>query len=60
VEVRQGDVRSIDLKNRRVEFDRDFVGYDYLVIALGAELAPVAIAGLAACARSEAGSTVCR
>jgi NADPH-dependent 2,4-dienoyl-CoA reductase/sulfur reductase-like enzyme len=48
VEVRQGDVRAIDLTNRRVEFDRDFVGYDYLVVALGAELAPDAMPGLAA------------
>ena len=48
VEVRQGNVRVIDLANRQVKFDEDSVAYDYLVIALGAELAPDAIPGLAA------------
>jgi sulfide:quinone oxidoreductase len=48
VEVRQGNVRVIDLANRQVTFDEDSVAYDYLVIALGAELAPDAIPGLAA------------
>ncbi|OFW08433.1 MAG: hypothetical protein A3H96_21265 [Acidobacteria bacterium RIFCSPLOWO2_02_FULL_67_36] len=48
VEVLQGDIRAIDTANRRVEFDRESLAYDYLVIALGAELAPDAIPGLAA------------
>jgi sulfide:quinone oxidoreductase len=48
VEVLEGDVRAIDLANRRVEMDRESLTYDYLVIALGAELAPDAIPGLAA------------
>lgn len=48
VEVRQGDVRTIDLADRQVRVDEDSVSYDYLVIALGAELAPDAIPGLAA------------
>jgi sulfide:quinone oxidoreductase len=48
VAVRQGDVRAIDLANRRVAFDGDSIAYDYLIVALGAELAPDAIPGLAA------------
>jgi sulfide:quinone oxidoreductase len=48
VEVLVGEVRAIDMANRRVEFDGDALAYDYLVVALGAELAPDAIPGLAA------------
>ena len=48
IEVLEGDVRAIDLANRRVEFDHESLAYDYLVVALGAELAPDAIPGLAA------------
>jgi sulfide:quinone oxidoreductase len=48
VEVLVGEVRAIDVANHRVEFDGDAVAYDYLVVALGAELAPDAIPGLAA------------
>lgn len=48
VDVRQGDIRAIDLANRRVAFDGDSIAYDYLIVALGAELAPDAIPGLAA------------
>jgi sulfide:quinone oxidoreductase len=48
VEVLVGEVRAIDVANRRVEFDGDAVAYDYLVVALGAELAPELIPGLAA------------
>ncbi len=48
VEVLQGDIRSIDVANRRVTLDRESLAYDYLVVALGAELAPDAIPGLAA------------
>jgi sulfide:quinone oxidoreductase len=46
VEVVEGDIRAIDLANHRVELDRDSLAYDYLVVALGAELAPDAIPGL--------------
>ena len=48
VEVLVGEIRAIDVANHRVEFDADAVAYDYLVVALGAELAPDAIPGLAA------------
>ncbi len=48
VEVLERDVRAIDLAQRRVEFDGESLAYDYLVVALGAELAPDAIPGLAA------------
>jgi sulfide:quinone oxidoreductase len=47
VEVIEADVRAIDLANRRVQLDRDAIAYDYLVVALGAELAPDTIPGLA-------------
>jgi sulfide:quinone oxidoreductase len=47
VEVIEGDIRAIDLANRRVQLDRDALAYDYLVVALGAELAPDAMPGLA-------------
>jgi sulfide:quinone oxidoreductase len=52
VEVVQAEVRSIDLASRRVEFNSRQLDYDYLVVALGAELAPEAIPGL-----SEGGHT---
>jgi sulfide:quinone oxidoreductase len=48
VEVLAGEVRAIDLANRRVELERDSLEYDYLVVALGAQLTPDAIPGLAA------------
>jgi sulfide:quinone oxidoreductase len=48
VEVLVGEIRAIDVANHRVEFDGDAVAYDYLVVALGAELAPDSIPGLAA------------
>ena len=47
IEVIEADIRAIDLANRRVQLDRDAIGYDYLVVALGAELAPEMIPGLA-------------
>lgn len=47
VELIEADVRAIDLPNRRVQLDRDVITYDYLVVALGAELAPEKIPGLA-------------
>jgi len=47
VEVVRAEVRSIYLAARRVETDGQALGYDHLVVALGAELAPEAIPGLA-------------
>ncbi len=47
VEVIEANIRAIDLANRRVQLDRDAIAYDYLVVALGAELAPETIPGLA-------------
>jgi sulfide:quinone oxidoreductase len=47
VEVIEAEIRAIDLANRRVHLDRDALAYDYLVVALGAELAPEMIPGLA-------------
>ncbi len=47
VELIQGRVEGIDLVHRRVRLPRETVDYDYLVVALGAELAPARIPGLA-------------
>ena len=47
VEVIYAEARSIDLAGRRVEIAEQTLNYDYLVVALGAELAPEIIAGLA-------------
>ena len=47
VEVMQTEVRAINLAGRSVEAEAETLTYDYLVIALGAELAPYAIPGLA-------------
>ena len=46
VELVQAEARSIDWAGRRVEADGRAIGFDHLVIALGAELAPEAIPGL--------------
>jgi sulfide:quinone oxidoreductase len=48
VELVTAAVTRIDVERRRVDTDGGEVAYDYLVIALGAELAPDAIPGLAA------------
>jgi sulfide:quinone oxidoreductase len=47
IEVIEANIRGINLADRRVHLDRDTVAFDYLVVALGAELAPEAIPGLA-------------
>ena len=47
VEVVEAEVRGIDLAGRRIETSREPLAYDYLVVALGAELAPELIPGLA-------------
>ncbi|HLC02235.1 MAG TPA: FAD/NAD(P)-binding oxidoreductase [Anaerolineales bacterium] len=46
VEVILAEVQALDLANRRVETSAQTLTYDYLVLALGAELAPEAIPGL--------------
>lgn len=45
VELVQSEIKSIDPQNQRVRTDTAELGYDYLVIALGAELAPETIPG---------------
>jgi sulfide:quinone oxidoreductase len=52
IEVVQAEVRGIDLGTRRVETSAQALTYDYLVVALGAELAPEAIPGLAEAAHT--------
>lgn len=47
VEVVEAEARAIDLARRRIETTAQALDYDYLVVALGAELAPGAIPGLA-------------
>jgi sulfide:quinone oxidoreductase len=47
VEVIQAEVRDIDLSRRFVQADTRRLTYDYLIISLGAELAPEVIPGLA-------------
>jgi len=47
VEVILAEVQAIDLTNRRVQTSMQTVGYDYLIVSLGAELAPEMIPGLA-------------
>ena len=47
VEVIVAEAQAIDLANRRVQTSVQSVNYDYLIIALGADLAPEAIPGLA-------------
>lgn len=47
VEVIQAGVTGVDAEQSKVRTDRGEIGYDYLVIALGAELAPERMAGLA-------------
>jgi sulfide:quinone oxidoreductase len=52
VDVVQAEARSIDWAKRRIETEGRAVLYDHLVIALGAELAPEAIPGLAEAAHT--------
>ncbi len=47
VEVILAEAQAIDLANRAVQTSAQTVNYDYLIVALGAELAPDAIPGLA-------------
>ena len=52
VEVIQAEARNIDIANRSVITLQGSFTYDYLVVALGAELAPEIIPGLAQAAHS--------
>ncbi len=47
IELTQGEIQSIDPQNRTVRINGQTLAGDYLVIALGAELAPETIPGLA-------------
>lgn len=47
VELILAEAQAIDLANRAVRMSAQTVNYDYLIVALGAELAPETIAGLA-------------
>jgi sulfide:quinone oxidoreductase len=47
IELRRGEVNAIDPRNRRVSIAGRKLSADYLVIALGAELAPETVPGLA-------------
>ncbi len=46
VEVIRAEARAIDPTRRQVETSAQTLSYDYLIVALGAELAPQAIPGL--------------
>ena len=52
IDFRQASVESIDPVGRSVQTDAGAISYDFLVVALGAQLAPDAVEGLA-----EAGHT---
>ncbi|HBG74756.1 MAG: hypothetical protein A2X25_12025 [Chloroflexi bacterium GWB2_49_20] len=52
VEVILTEAQAIDLSNRRVQTSAQALNYDYLIVALGAELAPGAIPGLAESAQT--------
>ncbi len=52
VELLHGEARGIDLAAHRVETSAGSVTYDFLVVALGAELAPDSIPGLAESAQT--------
>lgn len=52
VELVHAEARAIDVAARRVDTDRGAISYDRLVLALGAELAPETIAGLAEAAHT--------
>lgn len=52
VEVVEAEIAGLDLAGGRVETTRGPVSYDYLVVALGAELVPDAVPGLAEAAHT--------
>ena len=47
VQLVESEITGIDIPNRRISTTTEFLTYDYLVVALGAELAPELIPGLA-------------
>lgn len=52
VELILSEAQAIDPSNRRVQTSMQTINYDYLIVALGAELAPSAIPGLAESAQT--------
>lgn len=52
VEVIHAEVTGIDILNRRITTTARSLSFDYLIVALGAELAPELIPGLTECAFS--------
>jgi len=52
VEVVNAEVHGIDLANQRVDLGHERLAYDDLIVALGAELAPQVIPGLASAAHT--------
>ncbi|MDP1713304.1 MAG: FAD/NAD(P)-binding oxidoreductase [Anaerolineales bacterium] len=52
VELILAEAQAIDLSNRRVQTSTQTINFDYLIVALGAELAPGAIPGLAKAAHT--------
>ena len=52
VEVVVAEAQAIDLPNRRVQTGAQTLHYDHLIVALGAELAPDALPGLAEAAHT--------
>lgn len=46
IEIQHTVVREIDLERRAVKTDASTIAFDYLVVALGAELAPYGVAGM--------------
>lgn len=52
VELILAEAQAIDLANRAVQTSAQTVNYDYLIVALGAELAPESIPGLAESAQT--------
>jgi sulfide:quinone oxidoreductase len=52
VELLHGEARGIDLAAHRVETSAGSVTYDFLIVALGAELAPGSVPGLAESAQT--------
>lgn len=52
VELILAEAQAIDLSNRRVQTSAQTINFDYLIVALGAELVPGAIPGLAEAAHT--------
>lgn len=52
VEIVIAEAQAIDLANRKVQTSAQALNYDYLIVALGAELAPEAMPGLAEAAHT--------